>query len=69
VQVSFAKEASRNFDLIIIADGQNSKTRELVFENSTSPIHRLGHVATLHLKEDVSCYDLIAKEPPQLVHF
>jgi 2-polyprenyl-6-methoxyphenol hydroxylase-like FAD-dependent oxidoreductase len=42
VQVSFAKKADRNFDLIIIADGLSSKTRELVFGSSTSPIHRLG---------------------------
>ena len=41
-QVSFAKEADRDFDLVIIADGLSSKTRELVFESSTSPIHRLG---------------------------
>ncbi|UJR12502.1 hypothetical protein I4U23_016677 [Adineta vaga] len=42
VQASFSKGADREFDLIIIADGLNSKTRELVFESSTSPIHRLG---------------------------
>jgi 2-polyprenyl-6-methoxyphenol hydroxylase-like FAD-dependent oxidoreductase len=42
VQVSFAKEADRDFDVVVIADGLSSKTRELVFESSTSPIHRLG---------------------------
>ena len=42
VQVSFAKEADRDFDLVVIADGLSSKTRELVFGGSTSPIHRLG---------------------------
>jgi 2-polyprenyl-6-methoxyphenol hydroxylase-like FAD-dependent oxidoreductase len=42
VQVSFAKEADRDFDLIVIADGQSSKTRELFFDTSTSPIYRLG---------------------------
>ncbi|CAF1450266.1 unnamed protein product, partial [Adineta steineri] len=42
VQASFANAADRDFDLVIIADGLNSKTRELVFESSTSPILRLG---------------------------
>jgi 2-polyprenyl-6-methoxyphenol hydroxylase-like FAD-dependent oxidoreductase len=42
VQVSFANEADRDFDLVVIADGQSSKTRELVFGSSISPIHSLG---------------------------
>ena len=43
VQVKFAKETDRNYDLVVLADGLNSRTRELVFENSRSSIIPFGY--------------------------
>jgi 2-polyprenyl-6-methoxyphenol hydroxylase-like FAD-dependent oxidoreductase len=42
VQVKFAKKADRGYDLVVIADGLGSRTRELVFKNSRSSIVPLG---------------------------
>ena len=42
VQVKFAKEADRDYDLVVLADGLGSRTRELVFKSSKSSIIPFG---------------------------
>lgn len=43
VQVKFEKEAGCDYDLVILADGLGSRTREFVFKNSRSSIIPFGY--------------------------
>ncbi|KAL8744362.1 MAG: hypothetical protein Q9190_003395 [Brigantiaea leucoxantha] len=45
VRVAFKEGEEREFDLVIIADGMNSRTRGLVFDDD-SPVKSLGHVCS-----------------------